>query len=90
MNLTVEQLRASNVKTHTQEHPEPDPGRSILSEIRMSRLSHPRANLFAMLLLAVVFLLFGLVASAFEPGYSPAPNTLEGSAMIFGHWLVGG
>jgi len=89
-NLTKEQMRVITVKTYTQELPEPDPGRPIISEIRMSRLSHPRASLFAMLLLAAVFLLFGLVASAFEPGYSPAPNTVEGSAMIFGHWLLGG
>lgn len=90
MNLTVEKLRVINVKTHTQDYSEPDPDRLIISEIRMSRLSHPRASLFAMLLLAAVFLLFGLIASAFEPGYSPAPNTFEGSAMIFGQWLLGG
>jgi hypothetical protein len=90
MNLTVEQLRVIDVNTHTQEVPEPDPARPIISEIRMSRLRHPRASLFAMLLLAAVFLLFGLIASALEPGFSPAPNTLEGSAMIFGHWLLGG
>ena len=62
----------------------------MISEIRMSRLSHPRASLFAMLLLAGVFLLFGLIASALEPSYTPAPNTFEGSARIFGHWLLGG
>jgi len=90
MNLTAETPRVIIVKTYTSEHPEPEPQRPILSEVRMSRLSHPRASLFAMLLLAGVFLLFGLVASAMEPGYSPAPNTFEGSAMIFGHWLFGG
>lgn len=63
--------------------------RSIISEYRMSRLSHPRATLFAMILLAVVFGLFGLVASAFEPSYSPPPSTFEGAAMIFGDWLFG-
>lgn len=90
MNLTAEQSRVIIVKTYTSEHPEPEPHRPVLREIRMSRLSYPRASLFAMLLLAAVFLLFGLAASAWEPGYSPAPNTFEGSAMIFGHWLFGG
>lgn len=60
----------------------------ILSEIRMSRLRYPRATLFAMILLAVVFLLFGWVASAFEPSYTPAPTTFEGAAMIIVQWLV--
>lgn len=64
--------------------------RNILNEIRMSRLSHPRATLFAMILLAVVFGLFGLIASAFEPSYTPPPTSLEGAARIFGDWLFGG
>ncbi len=34
---------------------------------RLSRVSHPRATLWAMLLLALVFLGFGLVAEAFVP-----------------------
>lgn|GEM_PF-6994234 len=61
----------------------------VLSEIRMSRLRYPRATLFAMILLAVVFLLFGWVASAFEPAYTPAPSTFEGAAMIIVQRLVG-
>ena len=64
--------------------------KNILSEIRMSRLSHPRATLFAMILLAVVFGLFGLIASAFEPSYTPPPTSFEGAAKIIGDWLLHG
>ncbi len=35
--------------------------------IRLSRISHPRSNLLAMLLLIVVFLGFGVVAEACIP-----------------------
>ncbi len=62
--------------------------RPLISEIRMSRLRHPRASILAMVLLAVVFLAFGLIASALEPGYSPAPSTAEGLAMIIGNALL--
>jgi hypothetical protein len=86
-HLIAELPETANVKTQSQQSPYQ--ARSIISEIRMSRLSHPRASLFAMLLLAAVFLLFGIVASAYEPSYSPAPNTFEGSARIFGNWLMG-
>ena len=61
----------------------------MFSEIRMSRLAQPRATVVAMILLAVVFLLFGVFASAVEPTYSAAPNTLEGMATIFGNWVFG-
>lgn len=64
--------------------------RPLLSEIRMSRLRYPRATLFAAILLAVFFLLFGAVASAFEPTYTPAPTTVEGATMIIAQWLLGG
>ena len=59
-----------------------------IGEMRMSRLSHPRASLVAMILLATVFLLFGLFASAVEPSYTPAPNTLGGAASLIGDWVV--
>ena len=36
-------------------------------DFRLSRISHPRATLWAMILLALVFLGFGLVAEAFVP-----------------------
>ena len=85
--MIAELPETANVKTQIPQSPCQE--RSLFSEIRMSRLRHPRASLFAMLLLAGVFLLFGMVASAYEPSYSPAPNTFEGSARIFGHWLMG-
>ena len=37
--------------------------RPLISEIRMSRLRHPRASILAMVLLAAVFLAFGLDSS---------------------------
>jgi hypothetical protein len=40
--------------------------------IRLSRLTHPRASLLAIVLLAVVFGLFGVVASAAHPELSHA------------------
>jgi hypothetical protein len=52
--------------------------------IRLSRLTHPRASLIAIVLLAVVFGLFGVVASAAHPELShAAPNTFEGAATLF-------
>ncbi|TNF84240.1 MAG: hypothetical protein EP301_11020 [Gammaproteobacteria bacterium] len=59
-----------------------------IGDMRMSRLSHPRASLVAMALLAVVFLLFGMFASAIEPSYSPAPNTINGAASLIGDWVL--
>ncbi len=60
-----------------------------ISDMRMSRLSHPRASLVAMILLAAVFLLFGMFASAAaEPGYTPAPNTINGAACLIGDWVL--
>lgn len=59
-----------------------------VSDMRMSRLSHPRATILAMVLLAVVFLLFGLFASAVEPSYAPAPNTIDGAMARIGDWLL--
>lgn len=59
-----------------------------VSEMRLSRLTHPRATLLAMVLLAVVFLLFGMFASAVEPGYAPAPATIDGAIVKIGSWLM--
>ncbi len=60
-----------------------------ISDMRMSRLSHPRASLVAMILLAVVFLLFGMFASAaIEPTYTPAPITIDGAASRIGDWVL--
>jgi hypothetical protein len=59
-----------------------------ISDMRLSRLSHPRASLVAMILLAAVFLMFGMFASAMEPSYSPAPNTINGAAGLIGDWVL--
>ena len=60
-----------------------------VDEMRMSRLSHPRGTLFAMVLLAAVFLIFGLFVGAAEPAPMPAPNTIDGAAQLIGNWVLG-
>ena len=64
-----------------------------IGDMRLSRLSHPRASLLAMILLATVFVLFGMFASAVEPSYTPAPDTIPGSingaASLIGDWVIG-
>ena len=57
-------------------------------EMRLSRLSHPRATFFAMILLAAVFLLIGLFAGAADVSHSPAPNTVNGALSLIGHWVM--
>jgi hypothetical protein len=42
----------------------------------------------AMVLLAVVFLLFGMFANAVEPAYTPAPNTINGAMTLIGDWVL--
>ena len=42
------------------------------SGFRLSRISYPRATLWAMILLTIVFLSFGLVAQAYVPALEPA------------------
>ena len=49
----------------------------MTNNIRMSRISHPRATLWAMLLLAVVFLGFGMWAEACLPDNEIAVPTQE-------------
>ena len=60
--------------------------------IRLSRLTHPRASLFAMVLLVLVFGVFGAVANAMHPelsvqGPAAAPNTYQGAAMLVSDWI---
>ena len=62
------------------------------NSIRLSRLTHPRASLIAMVLLAVVFGLFGFVASALNPDLgasaaAAAPHSVEGVAAFFSNWV---
>lgn len=80
----MNRLRDKTVNTKTT-HIEYGP---TIGDMRMSRLSHPRASLLAMILLAVVFLLFGMFASAVEPSYSPAPNTINGAVSLIGDWML--
>jgi hypothetical protein len=81
----MNRLRDKTVNTKTT-HIEYGP---TIGDMRMSRLSHPRASLVAMILLAVVFLLFGMFASAaIEPSYTPAPNTINGAASLIGDWVL--
>ena len=48
------------------------------SSFRLSRISNPRATLWAMILLALVFLCFGLVAEAYVPEIDTARDASEG------------
>jgi hypothetical protein len=42
-----------------------------------------------MILLAAVFLLFGMfAAAAVEPGYVPPPSTVDGAASLIGDWVL--
>ncbi len=49
----------------------------MTGNFRLSRISHPRSNLWAMLLLVVVFLCFGLVAQAYVPSATTISTTTE-------------
>ena len=80
--MNINRDKTVNTKTtHTDYGP-------TVNEIRLSRLSHPRATLMAMVLLATVFLLFGVFASAIEPSHSAAPNTIEGALALIGDWML--
>ncbi len=48
------------------------------SGFRLSRISHPRASLWAMILLLVVFLGFGLAAQAYVPAIEPVAFEFTG------------
>lgn len=60
----------------------------VVSDIRLSRLTHPRGTLVAMILLAVVFILFGMFAEARPTAHVPAPNTLDGAAYLVTDWVL--
>ena len=66
----------------------------MIHSIRLSRLTHPRATLTAIVLLAVVLGLFGIVASALLPELSTTtpvamPLVVQYAAGIFEHWTLG-
>ena len=66
----------------------------MIHSIRLSRLTHPRATLIAIVLLAVVLGLFGIVASALLPELSTTtpvamPPVVQYAAGIFEHWTLG-
>lgn len=84
MNLNRE--KTVNTKTT---HAGYGPTGPTVNEIRISRLSHPRATLVAMVLLATVFLLFGMFANAIEVTHAAAPNTIEGAAVLISDWVFG-
>ncbi len=58
-------------------------------DVRMSRIRYPRGTLIAMVLLAAVFVLFGVFASAAQPQYPPAPEALMSITEALGDWLTG-
>ncbi len=61
--------------------PATDTGKGIMNNgIRLSRLNQPRGTLVAMVLLAVVFLLFGVFANALHPELAVSvPESTAGS-----------
>jgi hypothetical protein len=57
---------------------------------RLSRLRAPRGNLVTSLLVAVVFIAFGLVVSTLGVADSaPAARYVDGSVLTFTDWLFG-
>ena len=59
-------------------------------QIRLSRISYPRANLLGVLLLIAVFVLFGLWAQVFHPEWMQVSSlTMETSSTASSghHWL---
>ncbi len=63
---------------------------TMINDMRLSRLSHPRATLVAMVLLAIVFLTFGVFAQAMQGSVEmPAPNTIQGALVLVSDWAFG-
>lgn len=57
--------------------------------LRVSRIRAPRGTLAAAMLVAVVFIVFGLALSALAPDHSAAaPLHLEQKALTFSNWLL--
>ena len=79
--MNTDREQSVNTKTELRYGP-------TINEMRLSRLSHPRATLVAMILLALVFGAFGLLASAAEVSYTPSPASLGGSLSLISHWVA--
>ena len=63
----------------------------MLNEFRLSRLKAPRGTFATMVLIAVVFLLFGAFASLAQPdssGFETRPAASKG--LLITNWLIGG
>lgn len=57
---------------------------------RLSRIRAPRGNLAAVLLLAAVFIAFGLLMSGLAPAHSEAaPRYFDSQALTFANWMLG-
>lgn len=56
---------------------------------RLSRIRAPRANLASALLLAAVFLAFGLLMAALAPEQVAAAPAFDGPDFRLAHWLLG-
>ena len=62
----------------------------MTNNIRLSRISHPRATLFGFTLLIAVFVLFGIWAQIFHPEWmavSGQPSITTQIASASGPWL---
>ncbi|MEQ8859809.1 MAG: hypothetical protein RIC56_14290 [Pseudomonadales bacterium] len=57
--------------------------------LRVSRIRAPRGTLTTAILLAVVFIAFGLAISALTPDHATAaPVPMERTALTFSNWLL--
>ncbi|MDH3640754.1 MAG: hypothetical protein OES38_01575 [Gammaproteobacteria bacterium] len=55
---------------------------------RLSRLSHPRTSPTAIALLAVVFGVFGAVASTLQPETANAAVTVDAATTLLNNWIL--
>lgn len=57
---------------------------------RLSRIRAPRGNLTAIILLAAVFIAFGLVLSGLAPAHTvAAPRYFDSQVLTFANWMLG-
>lgn len=56
---------------------------------RLSRIRAPRGNLAAVILLAAVFIAFGLLMSGLAPAHADAvPRHFDSQALTFANWML--